>query len=102
MRRTETALGAGEEGGSRARVLAQVEVDLRAVLVGRVADRVALDGAEVVDGDLDGLLGHGTAVGVGVDGERVASAASGARALTGAGAELAKPSLSVWFLVKER
>ena len=59
------------------------------MLVGDLAPLgVALNGAKVVDSDGDGLLLHGTTIGIRVDGELVALAAAGAGTAAGADAEL--------------
>lgn len=77
-----------EESGSGARVRAKIEVDISTVLVGHIADWVAVNRAEIVDGDFDALRLDGVAAEISVECELVARSASRARSLTRTGTEL--------------
>ena len=62
-----SSLATGEQSSSSTRVEAKIEVNLSTVLVRHIADRVAVNGAKVVDLDLDGVRSDRVSVQIGVD-----------------------------------
>lgn len=88
LRNTNTGFRARKESCCCSRIATQIKMDLTTILIRYVADGITIDRTQIVDHHRDGILCHGIAIQVRLDGQLVAGSARGTGALTGPSTEL--------------
>ena len=85
---TQSRLAIREKCSSSSRVVAKIKVDVSTILVRNVANRIPVNGAQIVDADFHTLLLHWITVQVCIDGKLIACVACWTSSLARTCAEL--------------